>query len=139
MPKFDSVISSLSPRVHFFVRPEYKQAFVSLFRDVLLCDVAELNFGLSYPILFVSFPGGGSFSVEFSDRAYQPPSGSSITDARAFLGAWIEFRASDPKDVEQRLTKAGIPSFQHPGSKHTYFSAPGGQIFRVVDLTYVGP
>jgi hypothetical protein len=39
----------------------------------------------------------------------------------------------------QKLRRAGIPEFRHPGSSHAYFSAPGGQVFRLLDVAYVGP
>ncbi len=29
--------------------------------------------------------------------------------------------------------------FRHPGSTHVYFSAPGGQVFRLIDVAYDGP
>jgi hypothetical protein len=27
----------------------------------------------------------------------------------------------------------------HPGSSHTYFAAAGGQVFRLIHVSYVGP
>lgn len=40
---------------------------------------------------------------------------------------------------QERLRQAGIPEFKHHGSQHSYFSAPGGQIFRLLDVDYHGP
>ena len=37
------------------------------------------------------------------------------------------------------MREAGIPEFRPPGSSHTYFSAPGGQVFRLIDVPYTGP
>lgn len=135
----ESAITALGARVHLFVRPEYRTRFVSLFADVLGCDVQELDFGMDHPIMLVSFGDGSAFSVEFSDLAPDAPDDSSIDDRSAFRGAWIEFRATDVPGLQRRLRDAGIPEFQHPGSTHSYFSAPGGQIFRLIDVSYTGP
>lgn len=132
-------VTALGARVHLFVRPEERERFTSLFRDVLECDGAELDFGLPYPILLVSFPDGSAFSVEFSDLAPEDNSGGTVNDRSAFRGAWIEFRTTDVPGYQQKLREAGIPEFRHPGSNHIYFSAPGGQVFRLIDVSYVGP
>jgi hypothetical protein len=132
-------ITGLGARVHLFVRPEDRERFTSLFRDVLECDATELDFGLAYPILLVSFRDGSAFSVEFSDLAPEDNSGGTLNDRSAFRGAWIEFRTTDVPGYQQKLREAGIPEFRHPGSKHIYFSAPGGQVFRLIDVSYIGP
>lgn len=132
-------ITALGARVHLFVRPERREAFTALFRDVLGCDTVERDFGLPYPILLVSFPDGSAFSVEFSDLAPGDRGGDAIDDETAFRGAWIEFRTTDLPGFQQKLREAGVPEFRHPGSKHVYFSAPGGQVFRLLDVSYVGP
>jgi hypothetical protein len=138
-PAQQSVLTALGARVHMFVRPAYREKFTQLFRDVLGCDTKELNFGLSYPILLVSFPDHSAFSVEFTDLAPEDVQSDTIDDARAFRGAWIEFRARDIPAVQEKLRAAGVRSFSHLGSKHLYFSAPGGQVFRVIDINYQGP
>ena len=132
-------ISALGARVHLFVRPQAQDAFVALFRDVLGCDVRELDFGLEYPILFVPFEDGSGFSVEFSERAPAEPTNRPLDDDAAFRGAWLEFRTADLDRLQAALRAAGIPEFRHPGSSHVYFSAPGGQVFRLLDVGYVGP
>ncbi len=132
-------ITALGARVHLFVRPEERERFTALFRDVLECDATELDFGLSNPILLVSFGDGTAFSVEFSDRAPEDSSGGTVDDRSAFRGAWIEFRTTDVPGYQQKLRAAGIPEFRHLGSTHIYFSAPGGQVFRLIDVSYVGP
>ena len=131
-------LTALGARVHMFVRPEARKGFTSLFRDVLDCDIVERDFGMSYPILLVTFPDGSAFSVEFTDLA-PDGGGSAVDDASARRGAWIEFRTTDLARYQQRLRDAGIPEFRHGGSDHSYFVAPGGQVFRLLDLKYVGP
>ena len=32
-----------------------------------------------------------------------------------------------------------MDEFRHPGSTHVYFSAPGGQVFRLIDIANDGP
>jgi hypothetical protein len=132
-------ITALGARVHLFVRPEERERFTALFRDALGCDAIELDFGLPYPILLVSFRDGSAFSVEFSELAPTGNSGGTVDDTTAFRGAWIEFRTTDVPGSQQKLREAGIPEFRHPGSKHIYFSAPSGQVFRLLDVSYVGP
>lgn len=122
------MIAALGARVHLLVRPVHRGAFTVLFRDALSCDMRELDFGLLLPILLVSFPDGSAFSVEF---ASDPPEESS--------GTWIEFRTDNVPAVQQKLREAGVVSFRHPGSSHDYFRAPGGQVFRVLDVGYRGP
>jgi hypothetical protein len=135
----DGQITALGARVHLFVRPDDRERFTALFRDVLGCDAVELDFGLAHPILLVSFGDGSRFSVEFSDLAPEDVPGSALGDDTAFRGAWIEFRTIDVPGYQRRLREAGVPEFRHPGSAHVYFSAPGGQVFRLIDVAYHGP
>jgi hypothetical protein len=132
-------IVGLGARVHLFVQPELREEFTTVFRDVLGCRALERDFGLAFPILLVTFPDGSSFSVEFSDLAHKEPAGRVIDDRTAFRGAWIEFRTHDLDRLLADLRAAGLPEFRHPGSAHAYFSAPGGQVFRLIDVDYVGP
>ena len=133
------MIASLGARVHLFVRPEYRDRFHEVFRDVLECDVRELDFEMTYPITLVSFPDGSSFSTEFTDAAMMEPNAATLGYLNAHHGAWIEFRTSDVDAVQNKLRKASVPSFSHPASPHVYFSAPGGQVFRILDTAYKGP
>jgi hypothetical protein len=132
-------IVAMGARVHLFIRPERRAAFTALFRDVLGCAVAELDFGMGEPILLVSFPDGSAFSVESTDLAPDVTPESAPTDETAPRGAWIEFRTPDVAGLEGALRAAGLPEFRHPGSRHTYFVAPGGQVFRLLDVAYKGP
>ena len=138
MTKHADGIVALGARVHLFVQPRDRDRFVALFRDVLGCDVREIDFGLEHPILFIPLPDGSGFSVEFSDLA-PAEIGSPIDDASAFRGAWIEFRTAELERLQAALRVAGLPEFRHPGSTHAYFSAPGGQVFRLIDVEYKGP
>ena len=132
-------MSGLGARVHLFVRPESRERFMALFRDVLDCEIVELAFGLGWPIILVRFGDGSAFSVETSELALTEPAIEAVSDGSVLRGAWIEFRTDDPAGYTRRLTEAGIPQFRHPGSNHTYFSAPVGQVFRLLDDAYVGP
>ena len=134
-----SGLTALGARVHLFVRPEARERFIALFRDVLDCAVVERDFGLPHPILLVSFGDGSAFSVEFTDLALEDVPGDVVDDDSARRGAWIEFRTADLAGYRRRLREAGIREFRHAGSAHVYFSAPGGQVFRLLDVSYVGP
>jgi len=133
-----ALLKSLGARVHLFVRPEKREEFVRLFREVLECTVIERDFGMEYPVVFVPFEDGSAFSVEFSGRAPDAEP-AAPSDEHAFRGAWIEFRTSDLTATEQKLSAAGVRAFRHPGSIHNYYIAPGGQVFRVLDVGYKGP
>jgi hypothetical protein len=133
------MLKALGARVHLFVRPEYRERFIATFRDALGCPLRELDFGLAHPILLVAFSDRSAFSVEFSDDATVEPPGETVDDAHAPRGAWIEFRTDDVAGAQQKLRDAGIREFRHPGSAHSYFCAPGGQIFRLLDVAYEGP
>lgn len=139
MAKPQEGIVALGARVHIFVQPRAREAFTSLFRDVLGCDVTELDFGLEYPILLVQFGNDSRFSVEFTELAPLDVDGASVDDEHAFRGAWIEFRTTDVAGNQDAVRRAGIREFQHKGSGHAYFSAPGGQVFRLIDVDYIGP
>jgi hypothetical protein len=99
----------------------------------------ERDFGLAHPILLVPFPDGSAFSVEFTELAPDEHIGAAMDDEHAFRGAWIEFRTDNLEHFQQRLRDAGIREFRHAGSRHIYFSAPGGQVFRLLDTAYKGP
>lgn len=132
-------IVGLGARVHLFVHPDARQRFQQLFEEVLDCPVIERDFGLEHPILLVRFDDGSAFSVEFTEIAPREVPAAEVSDERASRGAWIEFRTTDVAGYQQRLREAGIPEFRHPGSNHVYFSAPGGQVFRLLDVAYQGP
>ena len=116
----NSSIIELGARVHIFVQPRVRDEFTHLFRDVLGCNVS-------------------GFSVEFTELAPAELIDAVVDDERAFRGAWIEFRTDDVAESQQKLRRAGVPEFHHKGSSHAYFSAPGGQVFRLLDINYQGP
>jgi hypothetical protein len=138
MAKPAPMLTALGARVHLFVKPAARDAFMALFRDVLRCQVVERDFGLEYPILLVTFDDG-SFSVEFTELAPEPSPDDRLDDEHALHGAWVEFRTPDVDGIQTALRDAGVPEFRHPGSPHAYFSAPGGQVFRILDVDYRGP
>jgi hypothetical protein len=132
-------ITGLGARVHLFVHPDTRMRFRHLFEEVLGCSVIDRDFGLEYPILLVRFGDGSAFSVEFTELAPHGTPPAELDDRHALRGAWIEFRTTDLAGYQERLHRAGIPEFRHPGSPHVYFSAPGGQVFRLLDVDYQGP
>ena len=131
-------VRGLGARVHLFIQPAMRDEFIALFRETLACDVVEREFGLAHPVLLVRFQDGSSFSVEFTELA-PLASNTPIGDANAFRGAWMEFRTDDVAGNQTALRQAGIPEFRHKGSEHSYFVAPGGQVFRLLSTSYDGP
>lgn len=132
-------IVGLGARVHLFLRPDARAPFRRLFEEVLGCSVLERDFGLEYPIMLVRFGDGSAFSVEFTELAPEEVPPGELDDQHAFRGAWIEFRTTDLAGFQERLRRTGVPEFRHPGSPHVYFSAPGGQVLRLLDVDYQGP
>lgn len=132
-------IVGLGARVHLFVQPHARQRFRWLFEEVLECLVIERDFGLEHPIMLVRFADGSAFSVEFTELAPAAVPSTELDDEHAFRGAWIEFRATNIAECQDRLRKASVPEFQHRGSQQVYFGAPGGQVFRLLDVDYTGP
>src|SRR5260370_11226676 len=60
---------AFSNRAHIFASPKVNEKLIWCFRDVLGCGAPiSLNApGMAEPILAFPFPGGGSFSVEFTE------------------------------------------------------------------------
>ena len=133
------LIAGLGARVHLFVHPNQRTAFISLFGETLECKLLEHDFGMEFPILQISFPDASALSVEFSTLARDTGSVTAVIDADASRGAWVEFRTTDVSALQARLRRAQVPEFSHEGSSHVYFVAPGGQVFRTLDVNYVGP
>ena len=139
MAEHEVEIVGLGARVHLFVQPHARRRFRWLFEEVLGCSVVERDFGLEHPIMLVTFADGSAFSVEFTGLAPAGAPPPELDDEHAFRGAWIEFRTRNVAACQDRLRRAGVPEFQHRGSQHVYFSAPGGQVFRLLDVDYQGP
>ena len=114
------MLAGFGARVHLFVQPELRERFSALFRDTLGCDVHELDFGLSEPIVLVKFPDGSAFSVEFSGLAVPEPP-EPIDFAHALRGAWIEFRTGDVGAVHDALDRAGVPELFTSGKPPSVF------------------
>ncbi len=71
------------------------------------------------------FPDGFSLGVEFVDAAHA----LSVDDAKK--GAWLEVVVDDVAATKARLGDLGITPFDYVDRAHTYFQAPGGQVFRL--------
>ena len=113
-------------RAHIFASPKVKEKLIWCFSDVLGCGPPmSLNVpGLAEPILAFRFPGGGSFSVEFTDDA--------LDEQRARRGAWLEIWSHDPAALKRKILDAGLSQVTYPATNTFYFVAPGGQVLGVV-------
>lgn len=116
---------ALTNRGHFLARPQYREALVRCFSDVLGCGppmaLPACN-GLG-PVVAFRFPGGGAVSVEFTDRA--------LDEAQAQRGAWLELKPADPDALEAAVKAAGLPQIRYAATTTFYFAVPGGQVFGI--------
>jgi hypothetical protein len=81
---------------------------------------------MAEPLLAFRFPAGGSFSVEFTERA--------LDEGQARYGAWLEIRVADVPAVKDKILRAGLQQVHYPATSTFYFAAPGGQVFGIVPL-----
>jgi hypothetical protein len=117
--------TSLVNRAHFLARPEFREALVACFSQVLGCGGPMVlpTKDPAGPILAFKFPGGGSVSVQFTAEA--------LDETSARRGAWLELKCDNPPALEAAVLKAGLPQVHYPATTTFYFAAPGGQVFGV--------
>jgi len=116
---------AMTNRGHFLARPQYRDALVKCFTDVLGCFgpiMLPAKNGLG-PVAAFRFPGGGAVSVEFTDRA--------LPEADARRGAWLELKPADPDALEAAVKAAGLPRIAYAATTTFYFAVPGGQVFGI--------
>ena len=116
---------AMTNRGHFLARPQYREALVRCFTEVLGCGAPmtlPARNGLG-PVVAFRFPGGGAVSVEFTDRA--------LDEADARRGAWLELKAADPDALEAAVVAAGLPRIVYAATTTFYFAVPGGQVFGI--------
>jgi hypothetical protein len=113
-------------RAHIFASPKVKEKLIWCFSEVLGCGppMSLSAPGLAEPILAFRFPGGGSFSVEFTEDA--------LDEQRVRRGAWLEIWSNDPAALKRKILDAGLLQVTHPATNTFYFAAPGGQVVGVV-------
>src|SRR5260370_7186893 len=102
---------AFSNRAHIFASPKVNEKLIWCFRDVLGCGAPiSLNApGMAEPILAFRFPGGGAFSVEFTEDA--------LDDQRAPRGAWLEIRSLHPAALQPKIFQAALPTLTYPHTK----------------------
>ena len=115
----------LGNRAHFYAHPQYREALIRCFVDVLGCSgPTSLPARLRRDaILAFSFPDGGSISVDFTDDA--------LDAEQARRGAWLELRSADANALQQRVLDAGLERVRYDATRAFYFAAPGGQVFSI--------
>jgi hypothetical protein len=116
---------AMTNRGHFLARPEYRDALVRCFTEVLGCFgpiTLPAKDGVG-PIAAFRFPGGGAVSVEFTPEA--------LDEAQARRGAWLELKPADPEALEAAVKAAGLPQITYAATTTFYFAVPGGQVFGI--------
>ncbi len=79
--------------------------------------------------LFV-FPGEEVVGMQYTEKADEI-----LTTAEHRRGCWMEIKTDDVEGLKQKLRDFGvqeITDFWDPG--HFYFHAPGGQVYRLLQL-----
>ncbi|HEY2358321.1 MAG TPA: hypothetical protein VGH86_12790 [Phenylobacterium sp.] len=117
--------TAMTNRAHFLARPEYREALVRCFSELLGCGppMALPASGPLGPIVAFRFPGGGAVSVEFTESA--------LGHRQARRGAWLELKPADPDALEAAVKAAGLPQVSYPATTTFYFAVPGGQVFGI--------
>jgi hypothetical protein len=117
--------TAMTNRAHFLAQPQYRDALVRCFSEVLGCGSPTVlpASSLVGPILAFRFPGGGAVSVEFTESA--------LGDRHARRGAWLELKPADPDALEAAVRAAGLPQVSYPATTTFYFAVPGGQVFGI--------
>jgi hypothetical protein len=120
-------LPALGNRAHFSARPAFKERLIQCFSTVLQCGppMTFIAPGIAEPIVAFRFSGGGSISIEFSDRA--------LDERDARRGAWLEIQTGDPEGLTKRIVESGLEIMEYSATNTFYFAAPGGQVFGVID------
>ena len=115
----------MTNRAHFLARPEYREALVRCFSQVLGCGppMSLPPKPPTGPIVAFRFPGGGAISVEFTPDA--------LDERQARRGAWLELRPADPDALQAAVAAAGLPCIDYAATTTFYFAVPGGQVFGI--------
>lgn len=71
------------------------------------------------------FQDGFSLGVQYVDAA------EALSVQDALKGAWLELVVDDVAATKARLGELGITPFEYVDRSHTYFQAPGGQVYRL--------
>lgn len=126
-------LPALGNRAHFTAKPAFKERLIWCFSTVLRCGPA-MTFatpGIPEPIVAFRFPGGGSISIEFNDKA--------LNEDDARRGAWLEIQTDDPDALTKRILESGLEKVEYSATTTFYFAAPGGQVFGVIDRRRMQP
>ena len=79
--------------------------------------------------LFV-FPGGETVGVQYFDEGAPV-----LSNAEYRMASWMEMKTDDVAGLKARLLEFGVEQITgFWDNRHFYFHAPGGQVFRVLDL-----
>ena len=124
---------TLSNSVHLYARPDTKENLLEFFTNILGLEAVKSSdaVGSSEPIYAFKFSNGASLSVEFTEEA--------LDDQQAQHGAWLELRTDKAIELQQKMLAVGLHKIVHPYTPFFYIQAPGGQVFRIVSSSEIGP
>lgn len=117
---------ALSNSVHLFARPDAKRELLEFFTNILGLQAFESSdaAGSPEPIYAFRFSNGAVLSVEFTEDA--------PNDQQARRGTWLELRADNAEELQQKALATGLTRVVHPYTPFFYIQAPGGQVFRII-------
>jgi uncharacterized protein YndB with AHSA1/START domain len=120
-------MTAISASYHLYARPDTKQQVLAFFTTVLGLDVVVRSVagGSPNPIYVFTFANNAHLSVEFTEDA--------LSDEQALRGAWLELRADNAAELQQKMQAFGLKRIVHPSTPYFYIQAPGGQVFRIVE------
>lgn len=103
----------------WIVRPEHREAMRALFLkgfDAALrtpmpeLDMFELSDGTNVGVFFEA---------------------DALDESQARKGAWLEFLVEEPGTAAEKLAALSVTRVEFSDTKHAYFQAPGGPVFRL--------
>ncbi len=113
---------SLGRNSKLTVRPQERGQINTFYCEVLGCERTKTSPGADV------FQVGADFflGVIYDDEA--------LTVEQCAKAIWLELRTDRLQETRQRILDFGIQEIIYRDREHFYFQAPGGQVFRLIDV-----
>ena len=92
-------------------------------------DKDDLQIGDNFYIAFLYGPGNG----QGADKGVNYSPESSLSNEDFLKAIFLELKCDNVNEMRQKIVSFGVKVLNVP-DHHLYFQAPGGQVFRLVDI-----